>query len=129
MKDLQTQDLYLRLGITSEASQKEIKKAYKLKIFEFHPDRNHSPDARQQYDAIAEAYATLSDPVKRQEYDQIHWIFKGLEEKLSALNKESGKKDISEMLKTCDQEFNKIYNRKGKIETWSNTGAKNDIYV
>lgn len=60
-------DYYLVLGITSEATLDDIKEAYRRLAKEYHPDhygKNHSP-----FLAIQEAYAVLSDPIKRQTHD------------------------------------------------------------
>lgn len=62
-------DYYKRLGLKPEASQKEIKEAYRRKAFEFHPDRNQQPEAATIMQGINEAYAVLSDPSKRRQYD------------------------------------------------------------
>ncbi len=64
-------DYYATLGITREASQEEIKKAYRKKALESHPDRNPGdPKAEQQFKLISEAYEVLSDESKRRVYDQ-----------------------------------------------------------
>lgn len=60
-------DYYLVLGITSDATLDDIKDAYRRRAKEFHPDHygdNHSP-----FLAVQEAYAILSDPIKRQTHD------------------------------------------------------------
>jgi DnaJ-class molecular chaperone len=49
------------LGISSSASMAEIKKAYRLKAKEFHPDVNDSPDAADQFRKITEAYHRIID--------------------------------------------------------------------
>ena len=60
------------LGVKNNASQQEIKEAYRKLAFQFHPDRNKDdPAASDKMKAINEAYATLSDPVKRREYDSL----------------------------------------------------------
>ena len=57
------------LGITSAASEKEIKRAFLLKAKQYHPDVNTSADARKKFSKINEAYETLGDPQKRKIYD------------------------------------------------------------
>ena len=56
--------------MSREASQEDIKKAFRRLALEFHPDRNDSPEAESRFKIINEAYATLSDPEKRQRYDR-----------------------------------------------------------
>ena len=64
------QDYYKVLGITPDASAQEIKKAYRKLAFQYHPDRNQATqEANENMQDINEAYATLSDPIKRKEYD------------------------------------------------------------
>jgi len=65
-------DYYEALGISREASQEEIKKAYRLKAKELHPDKNPSSrkQAEEEFKRIAEAYEVLADPDKRQQYDR-----------------------------------------------------------
>jgi DnaJ-class molecular chaperone len=60
-------DYYSILGINRGAQQEDIKKAYRKLAMQHHPDRNGGNDTR--FKQIQEAYATLSDPQKRQQYD------------------------------------------------------------
>jgi curved DNA-binding protein CbpA len=63
-------DYYEVLGIAPDASAEEIKRAYHSLAFQCHPDRNRkSEGAHKKMEEINEAYAVLSDPVKRREYD------------------------------------------------------------
>jgi len=63
-------DYYEVLGVGKEATKDEIKEAYRKLALQYHPDRNKSPDAEEKFKEISEAYAILSDDVKRQQYDQ-----------------------------------------------------------
>ncbi len=63
-------DFYDVLGVQRNASDAEIKKAYRRLAKEHHPDANdQSPQAEARFKEVSEAYATLSDPEKRQQYD------------------------------------------------------------
>lgn len=57
------------LGIAKDADQKAIKDAFRNLALKYHPDRNKEPGAEERFKEIAEAYAVLSDPKKRSEYD------------------------------------------------------------
>lgn len=64
-------DYYGVLGVSREVSVTELKKAYRKKALEFHPDRNpDDPQSEEQFKLCAEAYAVLSDPNKRELYDR-----------------------------------------------------------
>lgn len=63
-------DYYDVLGVDQNASEEEIKKAYRKKAMKYHPDRSDEPDAEEKFKEISEAYAVLSDPDKRQAYDR-----------------------------------------------------------
>jgi len=63
-------DLYDILGVDEDASQQEIKKAYRNLARKHHPDRNpDDPNAEEQFKRIQKAYSILSDEEKRQQYD------------------------------------------------------------
>ncbi len=62
-------DYYDVLGIPRDADQKTIKDAYHRLAMRWHPDRSKSPDAEERFKEIAKAYAILSDPNKRAQYD------------------------------------------------------------
>ena len=57
------------LGVAKNAEQKAIKDAFRNLALKYHPDRNKEPGAEERFKEIAEAYAVLSDPIKRAEYD------------------------------------------------------------
>jgi len=63
-------DYYKLLGISKNADQEEIKKAYKEQALKWHPDKNKDKNALNNFRNISEAYQILSDPIKREEYDK-----------------------------------------------------------
>ena len=62
-------DHYTALGLTSDATLADIKKAFRQKASLYHPDRNDAADAAARFHAVQEAYEVLSDDSKRQAYD------------------------------------------------------------
>tara|TARA_R110002072_G_scaffold22432_2_gene78710 strand:+ start:2279 stop:3403 length:1125 start_codon:yes stop_codon:yes gene_type:complete len=73
------EDYYEILGISKDASSADIKKAYRKKAIEFHPDKNPGDaKAEEMFKKAAEAYEVLSDPNKKARYDQYgHQAFGG----------------------------------------------------
>ncbi len=63
-------DLYEILGVERTASEAEIKKAFRHKARELHPDVNKSPNAEEEFKELNEAYDVLSDASKRAQYDR-----------------------------------------------------------
>jgi molecular chaperone DnaJ len=63
-------DYYEVLGVAKDSSEKDIKGAYRKLAMKYHPDQSDAPDAEERFKEISEAYAVLSDPEKRQKYDQ-----------------------------------------------------------
>src|SRR5207247_6613488 len=64
-------DYYEVLGVSREASEEDIKRAYRRLALKFHPDRNpNDAKAEQSFKEAAEAYEVLSDPEKRSKYDR-----------------------------------------------------------
>lgn len=67
---MEQKDYYETLGLTSNADVKQIRDAYRQLALMHHPDRNrNNPESAERMKAINEAYAVLSDPAKRREYD------------------------------------------------------------
>src|ERR1700692_2734796 len=73
------QDFYETLGASKSASADDLKKAYRQKAMQFHPDRNSGDKtAEQKFKDISEAYNVLKDDQKRAAYDRFgHAAFEG----------------------------------------------------
>jgi len=69
MAEQQKRDYYEVLGLQRNATQEQIKQAYRQLALKWHPDRNTAPDATDRFKEVAEAYAVLSDQTKRAQYD------------------------------------------------------------
>jgi molecular chaperone DnaJ len=92
------------LGVSASAEADEIKKAYRKKAFQFHPDRNPgNHEAEEQFKNAAEAYEVLSDPEKRRVYDRFG------KEGLRGQGMESDIHDFSDIFSHFGDIFNDIF--------------------
>lgn len=66
-----SRDYYDVLGVKRDANPDDIKRAYRDLALRYHPDRNKDRSAEEKFKEINEAYAVLSDPQKRQQYDML----------------------------------------------------------
>ena len=73
-RDWVEKDFYKTLGVAREASADEVKKAYRKLAQKLHPDANPDAEAEEKFKEISEAYATLSNPDQRGEYDKVRRV-------------------------------------------------------
>lgn len=98
------QDYYDILGVDSDASDREIKKAYRQKAKEHHPDRNpDDPEAERKFKQASEAYEVLSDPQKRRRYDRFGHA--GLDQDGGGAGGGRGFHDIEDIFSAFDEIF------------------------
>ena len=74
-KDWLEKDYYSVLGLKKDASEEQIKKAFRKLARQYHPDQNKDPEAERKFKEVTEAHDILSDPKTRKEYDQARSLF------------------------------------------------------
>jgi molecular chaperone DnaJ len=105
-------DYYDVLGISRDASQKEIKRAFRKLAFKYHPDRSKISDAEEKFKEASEAYAILSDPEKKRQYDALG--FEGVKKQYKQediYNRQNFKDVFSEFGFDINDLFNRIFGR------------------
>ena len=76
---MKRKDYYGILGVAKNATEAEIKKAYRKLAMKYHPDRNpgKEKEANEKFKQINEAYEVLGDPEKRKQYDMVGTVGTG----------------------------------------------------
>lgn len=103
-------DFYDVLGVKRDATQEEIKRAFRKLAFKYHPDRNKMPDAEKKFKEVSEAYAILSDPEKRKRYDMLG--FEGIKQQYTQkdiFNRGTFRDIFSEFGFGADDFFDRIF--------------------
>ena len=105
-------DYYDTLGIPRNASQEEIKRSFRKLAFKYHPDRSKIPDAEEKFKEASEAYAILSDPEKRRQYDASGFEgFKKQYKQEDIYNRQNFQDIFSEFGFDGNDLFNRIFGR------------------
>ncbi|NPD30313.1 molecular chaperone DnaJ [Eggerthellaceae bacterium zg-1084] len=99
-------DLYGILGVERDASEDDIKKAFRSRARKLHPDVNKSDDAEEQFKELNEAYDVLSDPAKRSAYDRFGTI-------PGAGGGQSGYVDLDDLFGGMGSIFSSFFNNGG----------------
>ncbi len=107
------QTYYTILEISPDATISEIKLAYKKAVHKYHPDINKAHDSSEKFKMVIKAYKTLSNPIKRLEYDKVvmfekESILNFRKQKINLKAKEKPKKEK----KSIKFIFNEIFNKK-----------------
>lgn len=109
IKSEEQEDYYKILGIKKDATEAEVKKAYRKLALKWHPDKNpnNREEAEEKFKKINEAYSVLSDKNKRNQYDHggIHFDFGGFNADDIFKDFFGGKDPFSEFFKFDDDDF------------------------
>ena len=109
IKTEEKEDYYAILGIKKDATEAEIKKAYRKLALKWHPDKNpnNREEAEEKFKKINEAYSVLSDKNKRNQYDHggIHFDFGGFNADDIFKDFFGGKDPFSDFFKFDDDDF------------------------
>jgi len=117
----QQKEYYQILGVARDASEEEIKKAFRQQALKYHPDRNQEPGADTKFKEINEAYQVLSDPEKRKLYDQ--YGYEGLKNAANGMGGFSGFEDLGGFGSIFDAFFG------GSSSSDTQTARGNDLEI
>ncbi|NPA32994.1 MAG: molecular chaperone DnaJ [Aquificae bacterium] len=105
-------DYYEILGVSRNASQEEIKKAYRRLVRKYHPDICKKPECEEKFKEINEAYQVLSDPEKRKLYDMYgHAAFEGAHQQNVETNIPPIEEILREFFEGVPFDFESIFER------------------
>jgi len=119
---------YETLGISKEATEEEIKKAYRTLSLKYHPDRNPSPDAKTKFQEISEAYEILSDSNKRQEYDH-HQQYGGRQHPFAGHSGFGNMNEFTDMNDIFNMMFSGGMGHMGNMGNMGNMGGMPNIRI
>lgn len=119
---MRRRDYYEVLGLTKEASDEEIKKAYRKLAMKYHPDRNHNIKAEDQFKEVKEAYEILSDKQKRGNYNKFGFNFK---DSSSRTNDDQGQDDFPDAFSNI---FSDIFEQPKQKKRRNQTIIGQDIF-
>ena len=115
-------DYYKILDISADATEDEIKKAYKRAVLKYHPDVNKKDNADENFKLVHDAYIVLSDENKREKYDMLRNIAKNnnqlMKRKGELVN--SGGRAKSNSLDTISQSVDLARNLENEVGLFSN---------
>ena len=120
-------DCYTLLGVSRTATSGEIKRAFCLRAVQYHPDKNKNPDASEMFRKIHEAYSTLSDPMRKRNYDwsqfgDISWDFSKINEERERGERERGEREerekgesFAKYMESCEEMWGTLAKIEAKI--------------
>ena len=132
--DVDYKDYYKTLGVDKQASQSDIKKAYRKLARKYHPDLSKESHAEDHFKEVGEAYEVLKDPEKRTAYDQLGANWKaGQSEYQPPPDWDAGFEFHSGQYSTNDQAgfsdfFESLFGQRGAGARYSSTGSSADEY-
>ena len=113
-----SRDYYKLLGVTREASEKEIKQAYRRLALQFHPDKNTDLSSEEKFKSIAEAYEVLGDKVKRANYDRKNSLSRVQFSDITfGLSRSGGKRNVEFMKNDHNEIFRSFFENTSRLQS------------
>ncbi|KAI8929608.1 DnaJ domain-containing protein [Entophlyctis helioformis] len=120
-------DFYKILGIDRATEEDGIKRAYRKMALKLHPERNPSPEAREQFVRVAEAYHVLSDAKRKAIYDQ--YGLGGLRKGVPAKHDFDGYEGGYEFHNNADEIFNQFFGGKNPFSDFFSMHAEPEVAI